>query len=628
MKSFIFVCCWAIVLFSAGCLSSGDVTVEKVSAEERLEYSSSMIKAHEGLMPESRNVLGNFLLNDLYRDEPERLLEKLERLFRSEPRDRYIETLADCAFNLGLQFRSDPDKASRYYLSAVLYAYAYLSRLDKTSSPYNPSRLGMLRIYNLALTELLAYLSDKKLMHSGGYELSAAAGQTVHFTLPDYRMAIQREKIEKVLLCADYRPVNLTHVTHRSGIGVPLIMTHRRGRGEQGEVFARDMVFPATAVMDFPGFPRVSDGRRRFSARLIYADSRNMDKISLDNREIPLERDLSTPLAYMAKDPPPFHFLFYMLRPGETGAMQGLYRFEPFDPKRIPVVLVHGLMSDTRTWLQMINTLRSDPVILKNYQIYGFSYSSGNPIVNSAAFLRTELKKERARIINAGFSPEKFDQMVLVGHSMGGLLSRLAISRSGDTIEKIVTANGKYKLDEMLEDVSETEKNFIRDAIYFEPLPFVKRTVFIAVPHRGSWMAGTWIGRFGAWCIRLPRKVIEFRRSKAFRVFLSMTGKEKLDNTGIDNLDPDNVAIRYLNMLEISQTIPYHSIIGNRNEAGCPGGSDGIVPYTSSHLDHAESELIVKSGHSAQKNPLAIQELRRILMLHLRSPEKKNGDEK
>ena len=65
--------------------------------------------------------------------------------------------------------------------------------------------------------------------------------------------------------------------------------------------------------------------------------------------------------------------------------------------------------------------------------------------------------------------------------------------------------------------------------------------------------------------------------------------------------------------------MPYHSIIGNNKEGGTPGGTDGIVPYSSSHLDGARSELIVHSGHSAQKNPLAIQEVRRILLLHLES---------
>ena len=606
------------LLLLAGC-ASGEVGIRKVSPERRFEYSSSMVQGHGGLMPGSVNVLGNFLLNDLYRSEPERLLEKLEKLYGAEPQNVYMETLADCALDLGVRFRSDPDTAIRYYLSAVLYASCYISKLDKAESVYNPARLGMVRVYNLALAELFACLAERKLEHNGGFELTAAAGQTVFFDPPAYRLSGNVGRKSSFLLCADYRPVNLTHESHRFGIGVPLIIVPDKTERHAGENFAADIVLPGTLVMEFDRFPFGKDPRCR--ARLIFADSRNADEIELGGRKIPLEQDLSTPLAYMAKDPPPFNFLFYMIRPDETRQMQGLYRLEAFDPDRIPVVLVHGLMSDTRTWLQMVNTLRSDPVILKKYQIYGFSYSSGNPVLHSALFLRTALRRERERIVKAGLSPEKFDRMVLVGHSMGGLLSRLAVSRSGDAVEKLITENGRHSLDELLADLSEEDRTRVREFTHLEPLPFVKRVVFIAVPHKGSVMAQSWIGRLGAKMIRLPSRLISFRKTRFFRQMLRAIGKTELHNTGIDNLDPDNEVIAFINNVQIDKKIPVHSIIGNIREAGCPGGSDGIVPYSSSHLDQAQSELVVKSGHSAQKNPLAIQELRRILLLHLRSAD-------
>ena len=615
-----------MILLSAGCVSD-EVGVERVTPERRFEYSSSMMQGHDGLMPGSVNVLGNFLLNDLYRDEPERLLEKLEKLYGAEPQNVYMETLADCALNLGVRFRSDPDTAIRYYLSAVLYASCYISKLDNAESAYNPARLGMVRVYNLALGELFACLAERKLEHNGGFELTAAAGQTVFFDSPSYRLAGNVGRKSAFLLCADYRPVNLTHESHRFGIGVPLIIVLDKKERNAEENFAENIVLPGTLVMEFDKFPFGKDLRCR--ARLIFADSRNADDIELGGRRIPLEQDLSTPLAYMAKDPPPFNFLFYMIRPDETRQMQGLYRFESFDPGRIPIVLVHGLMSDTRTWLQMVNTLRSDPVILKKYQIYGFSYSSGNPVLHSARFLRSALRQERERIVRAGHSPENFDRMVLVGHSMGGLLCRLAISRSGDAVEKLITENGRHSLDELLAELGEEDRKRVREFTRLEPLPFVKRVVFIAVPHRGSVMAQSWIGRVGSKMIRLPSRFITFRKTRFFRHLLHAIGKTEMhNNTGIDNLDPDNEAIAFINGIQMDERIPVHSIIGNVREAGCPGGSDGIVPYSSSHLDQAQSELVVKSGHSAQKNPLAIQELRRILLLHLRSAAEAEKSEK
>lgn len=615
--------CSVLIIGLSGCVSD-DVTIKKVASEERFEYSSSMLQSYDKLLPSSINLLSNFLLNDLYRNHPERLLEKLEKLYVIEKNNVYMEVLADCSLNLGQRFSSDPDTAVRYYLSAVLYSYNYLIKLDKVESVYNPSRLVMLRVYNLALTELFSYLESKKIEDRSGFELTAAAGQVIFFQKPDVRLKVDVKRIRRFRLCADYRPVNLTHVSHRFGIGVPLIVTLERKADDSGEIFADNMVLPATLVMDFEQLPENKFSSKRYTCRFIIADSRNSDTVSVHGRNIPLEQDLSTPLAFMAKDPMPFNFLFYMMRPEETRRMQGLYRFETFDPNRIPVVLVHGLMSDTRTWLQMINTLRNDPVILKNYQIYGFSYSSGNPVPNSAFLLRQALRKERERIVKAGYSTEKFDRMVLVGHSMGGLLSRCAISGSGDILEKLLTGNGACTLEQALEGLNDEQKKKVKQFIHFEPLSFVKRVVFIAVPHRGSKLATSFIGRFGAWCVRLPGEVVRRRKSAQFRQIMHSLGVKKAGFTGIDNLDPDNIGLKFINKLPLDSKVPYHSIIGNKYEAGIPGGTDGIVPYHSSHLDGAESELIVKSGHSVQKNPLAIQELRRILLLHLKTlPENK-----
>ena len=64
--------------------------------------------------------------------------------------------------------------------------------------------------------------------------------------------------------------------------------------------------------------------------------------------------------------------------------------------------------------------------------------------------------------------------------------------------------------------------------------------------------------------------------------------------------------------------MPYHSIMGDRGKGGNkdhtkPVSSDGVVPYWSSHLDGAQSELVVPSAHPAHQNSQAIAEVRRIL---------------
>ena len=276
-------------------------------------------------------------------------------------------------------------------------------------------------------------------------------------------------------------------------------------------------------------------------------------------------------------------------------------------------------MSSTRTWIQMFNTLQNDPDIRKHYQFWGFSYSSGIPVLFTAKDLREALEKEREKLVKEGKNVEMFDQMVLVGHSMGGLLCKTALMDTDETFAKNIL---KGRDRELKRKLNKDQMDFLHSILKIKHLDFVKRVIFIAVPHRGSDFAGSFIGQLGSRLIRLPVSMISRMNSIVKKV---LPGEEIYKYpTGIDNLTPDSIAPNELMKQPFRKGIPYHSIIGNRRKGGIPAGSDGIVPYSSSHLDGAASELVVKSGHSAQQNPLAIQEVRRILLEHLESVKKKN----
>src|SRR5438045_8655062 len=83
----------------------------------------------------------------------------------------------------------------------------------------------------------------------------------------------------------------------------------------------------------------------------------------------------------------------------------------------------------------------------------------------------------------------------------------------------------------------------------------------------------------------------------------------------VDTLEPNDRFVEAVNKIPITPGIPYHSIMGDRGRGNTPNSSDGVVPYWSSHLDGAQSELIVNSDHGAQYNPEAIREVERILNL-------------
>ena len=596
--------------FWSGC--SHEVGIRRATAAERRAYSSEQISGDE-LSVETLNLLGNYSLTELLDQDPDRLISELNKLFMREPRVRFLTALADVALYSGRRSSSrDRDVAIRYYLNAAMYAVAYFDLCDGRASSYDPTGLRMMLIYNEAASELFDYLSSRRLLDKSGYELSCVLGGKVRFEEPCYDLPVGREQIRNILLCADYRPQNLTHASRHFGIGAPLIIGIRQGKNGVG--FAENQTIPGTFVIKF----RMREAKLwgDFSAQVNIIHPGKTSTVDVGRRRLPLEQDLSTPLAYMVKDPPLISFINYTRLPGASQEMQGLYRLGPPDDARIPVVLVHGLLSDTRTWLQMVNTLQSDEDVARNYQFWGFSYSSGNPIFYSAWQLRKALLRERERMVAEKRPTEKFDRMVIVGHSMGGLLTRLVISSSGNAIANTA---GRGKLEAALRRFSPEERRTIDEVIKFEPLPFVHRVVFIATPHRGSQLAQTWIARVGASLIQIPKDMIRRNRIMLEAVLGdNIAAKTGLYITGVDNLDPDSNALKMLNSLPMADGLIIHSIIGNTDGGGIPGGSDGVVPYSSSHIDHVKSELVVKSGHSAQREPLAIQEIRRILLEHLK----------
>lgn len=595
------------LLFVCGCATGISVT-----PTDRLGNTSKPeIMGGTKLLAQTENLLADHLLVETFESNPEKALHRMQNIFRTEPRPHYLFAMADISLKAGHRFKSDRDQAIRFYLPAAIFSYAYLAALDNPGEfPYNADRVQVIKIYNTAVNEIFDYLHFRKLYRKDGFSFATAGNQRVTFAPPEYNLAMPPENFDDFKLCADYETENLSHNSRHFGIGAPLICDLKNDFYQDSQ-WVKDQVFPATLTIAFN-----TDGRlTELKAKLIFHNTRDTNTVNVAGREIPLAMDFSTPIAYMAKRPLPLHHMVYAFYPELGAEMQGLYKFEPFNDQRIPVVLVHGLLSNTRTWIQMLNTLQNDPDIRKHYQFWGFSYSSGVPILFSARELRRALLNERTKLIRQGYSVKMFDRMVLVGHSMGGLLSKTAIMDSGSDLgSNIITSQVK---DARLDHLDQEQKDFLASVFSFEHLAFVRRVIFIAVPHRGSDFAKNFVGRLGSKLVRLPITMI----STLNGIVTNLIADKKVSDypTGIDNLMPESAVLKELAKIPFVKDVPYHSIIGNADGDGVPAGSDGIVPYSSSHLDGAKSELVVHSGHSAQQNPLTILEVRRILLEHLKS---------
>jgi len=291
----------------------------------------------------------------------------------------------------------------------------------------------------------------------------------------------------------------------------------------------------------------------------------------------------------------------------------GLSSVRPHVRGKIPVVLIHGLGSKPRSWARMIEDLEADPTLRANYQFWTFGYPTGEPILYSASVLRRALLQARAQYDLDGSDPA-FDRMVLIGHSLGGLLAKLMAQDSRSRLWETISTQPPDRLDGPAE-----ARECLRQAFLFRPLPGARRLIFIATPHRGSHLDR---GAFRALGARLIRHGDPVQRAYASLLasnrpdFFVDTFREGLP-TSVDQLTWDHPLLLALRDVGIDPAAQYHSIIADRRDPPRAGGTDGVVPYASAHLDGAASELLIHGGHLCQDHPLVIRECRRILTEHL-----------
>ena len=263
----------------------------------------------------------------------------------------------------------------------------------------------------------------------------------------------------------------------------------------------------------------------------------------------------------------------------------------------------------------MFNELRADPVLRDRYQFWFAYYPTGFPTPVSVAKLRKELHDLQQTLDPDGTDPA-LRNMVVVGHSMGGLVSRMLIQSSGDAVWNSFFTRPRGQVAMSAEAQEWTDSIFV-----FEPEPSIRRVVFIATPHRGANMANRVIGRVSSVLIRRSPRIRELRESieeaNGPEVF-QPTYRDRMLSS-IDNLEWDSPVLKTLATLPLAPGVPYHSIVGNVTRRGdLDRVTDGIVNYSSAHFDGSESELMVPYFHTlCTTKPEPIAEVQRILHLHI-----------
>ena len=398
----------------------------------------------------------------------------------------------------------------------------------------------------------------------------------------------------------------LNHDYRCNGVGVPVVVINKRLEGER---FLRDeQAFAATLVL------RHSRPGEESTCGFVFEfiDPLRARSVNVDGCDVALARDLSAPIAYRISKRDK-NYLEGFLQPGTTDEGPGLYTVEPYQPGKIPVVFVHGLLSDPFTWSNAANELRARPELNSRFQIWGFQYPTGEPFLKSAAVLRDHLNVITKKLDPLGVDPA-LSQIVLIGHSMGGLVAKLQVTSSGDQLWNSIS---KIPLDCLV--TTEETRSALRNAFYFQPVPTVSRVVFLGTPHAGSPKANRPIGRLGTKLVDEPSSMNAIREQLIRDNPMAFTEEfERRIPTSIDLLRPESPLLQEMNCLKFSESVRLHSIIGCGYYLVGYGDSDKVVPVESARIPWVESERLIISKHTKiNSNEIALAELYRILETHL-----------
>ena len=577
--------------------------------------------------PRTLQLLRRYDLVGRQKEQPQVALASLQQEITVDPSPDAICSFAELAYLEGerLQAAKNSRDALEFYGAAVAHAYWFLldPNLDRFRNPYDPQFRRACDLYNQSLEAAMRIVVQEQGLKPGqNYVIQAGKKQFQIEVVP--RGPWHPDDLAEFKFVSQYEiEGGLTNHHHTYGLGVPLIAI--RNKHDGGDLAERyyppGICIPVTAFLRVePQAPGQSPDVHRCVLEL--HDPLYSSTIAVCNRLVPLETDLSTPLAYFL-DSPAFRekdiATVGLLDPMHAEGIKGLYIVEPYDPNRIPVVMVHGLWSSPTTWMEMFNDLRSYPELRSRCQFWFFLYPTGQPFWTSAAQLRDTLAEVRQALDPALRNPN-LDQMVLVGHSMGGLVSKLQTVESGDEFWRILSDKPIEELSAAPEDRARLAKAF-----YFHPNPSVRRVITIGTPHRGSDFANDYTRGLSRQLITLPEMMLELTNKISLQNPGYFRNTDLLTmNTSIDSLAPDCPIFPVLLSAQRGSGVHYHNVVGvvaRKTWLGRVSESgDGVVAYESAHLDEVDSELIVEADHLAvHRHPLAVLEVRRILNEHLRS---------
>jgi pimeloyl-ACP methyl ester carboxylesterase len=604
-------CVSLAALVLAGCTSP--IGADRVST--RMAYEQVDANALRTGKPgdDTQFQLHRYDLDRLAARHPDEAVRQLhQKALAAGDRDSLF-ALAELSYLAGERIRrsvksGETRDARDYYLGSAVYAWLFLFGEGKEAlpNPFDRRFREACDFYNYSLGLALGeFRGTNAIIRAEARRARLPVGE-IELQLSQTGLTSNLGQFEELLAADKFRVRGLSVRNRDAGLGAPVI-----GVQPAHPKLKLRPARPLTVLLRLRGSLADLAAGKGVGALEFYGTE--TATINVGQAKVPLESDLTAYRAYSLNQSKIWSLgSLQFLAPSEHMPSQ-LILHQPFEPDRIPVVFVHGTFSSPVTWAEMANSLIADPVLRQRYQLWTFMYGSGRPLVYSVADLRAALTDEVRK-----FDPEgtnaALHQMVVIGHSQGGLLTKGTAITTGDTIWKLVSTNRLEKL-----MISDADRKEYRRLLFLEPLPFVRRVIFIATPHRGSYLSGSFARRWAQRLVSLPGNMVTRTKDVMSLAKGSETGKflQGRMPTSLDSMSPKNPALLGMAGIPVLPPIKANSIIAVKGNGDYHQGKDGLVKYTSAHVDYAESEFIVRNFHTCLDNPATIEEVRRILLEHL-----------
>lgn len=628
MRPIQFVASVKSCFFILGCLSflSGCqlVKVQQNQLSLSLSEKTDHILTNQVLSETSRNFL-------FYEEKkPEMCLEKIDQCIHDLQKnqtldlDQFYAVASELymAKAMHIDSKKNPNLHLKYLDRSLRYSYVYLFHSQKKPEArvFDLRQIQVRSLYNVALSQLITTSYQKANYQEIPQKL--VMEKSYYFIDISYYPALKNAKIDQLKSSYNLNFSGLNNINRQEGLGAEFVFVKAEEKHTSHpfilnpiEYFqhqsnpnihsARYLPMSSTAQPrnNNASVQDILSGETDFQINLY--DPQLYKSAKIAQKEYTLTANYSVPFGlWLADNQLGASGYKGLLNRANNLQMPHLFQLEPYQPNKKIIVMIHGLASSPETWISLTNNIMGDEKLRDNYQVWQVFYSTNMPIFESRFQIHALLQQAFSQVkAESGSSTDA----VLIGHSMGGVISRLLVSDADISAQAIPLMNYEQNI--------QLQRNpIIKERFIFKPLAPIRRAIFIAAPHRGSDLAEKWYVDFAKKWVKLPQTF-----SNQVDIHLKEKNSTKgMIHSGPDDLAPSSRFMRLTANIQPTSNIIYHSILGNHLKSNdLTQMSDGIVPYSSSHLSHAHSEKVIRGGHSIHETPEAIMELRRILREHL-----------